>query len=139
MAIKVWDGNDLSVVFGMTPITGFAADTSLKIERENPQYNHVCDLYGNPSRNKVNNDATKITITLLKNSSSNELLSNYVELDRQSDSGVFPILISDANSTDLFESAFAYVLQVPSNEYGQDANTREWVIHATKNVSYLGS
>jgi hypothetical protein len=139
MADTVYDGNQLSVVFGMTPLTGFAKDTSLRIERENPQYKYNTDLHGNVSRSRVNDNSAKITITLMKASSSNELLSSYVELDRQSDSGTFPILIKDASSTDLFMSASASIMQVPSNEYGEEEKTKEWVIMATNNISYIGN
>jgi hypothetical protein len=139
MKQKSFDANQLSVVFGVTPITGFAKDTSLTIETENPQYHHNTDLHGNATRYRINDTSAKITLTLTQSSSSNTLLSNYVELDRQNDSGVFPIFIKDANSTTLFTSTSAYIMQVPSNEYGEDGKTREWVLMASGVSHYIGS
>lgn len=139
MKQKSFDANQLSVVFGVTPITGFAKDTSLTIETENAQYNYNTDLHGNVTRYRINDNSAKITLTLTQSSSSNDLLSNYVELDNQSDSGVFPIFIKDANSTTLFTSTSASIMQVPSNEYGEDEKNREWVIMASGNSHYIGS
>jgi hypothetical protein len=120
----------------MNPIRGFAKGPSVKIETEDPKYTYQADLYGAIHRNRINNNSAKVTITLLRSSSSNELLSNYVELDRQSDSGVFPILISDANSTDLFESDSASIMQAPTRGCEKDAMTKKWVIMATNNTNY---
>lgn len=139
MAQKNFDANQLSVVFGVSPIVGFATDTALIIETEDTQYKYNRDLHGNVTRYRINNNSAKITLTLTQSSDSNALLSNYVELDNQSDTGVFPIYIKDANSTTIFRSDCASVMQVPSNEYGEEEKNREWVIMATNNTHYIGN
>jgi hypothetical protein len=139
MAKKSWDANQLSVVFGVSPIFGFATDKALTIETEEPQYKNTRDLHGNVTRYRINSNSAKITLVLTQSSSANALLSNFVELDRQSDAGTFPIYIKDSNSTTLFRSDSAYVLQIPSNEYGEEGNNRQWVIMATNNTHYLGN
>jgi hypothetical protein len=138
MAQKSYDANQLSVVFGVSPIVGFATDTALTIETEDAQYKYSRDLHGNVTRYRVNNHSAKITLTLTQSSRSNALLSNYVELDNQSNAGVFPIYIKDSNSTTLFSSDSASVIQVPTNEYGEEEKNREWLIMATNNTHYIG-
>jgi hypothetical protein len=139
MAQKNYDANQLSVVFGASPIVGFATDRALSIETEDAQYKNTRDLHGNVTRYRINNNSAKITLVLTQLSSSNALLSNYVELDNQSDSGTFPIYIKDSNSTTLFRSDSAYIMQVPSNEYGEEEKNREWVIMATNTTHYIGN
>jgi hypothetical protein len=139
MAQKNFDANQLSVVFGVSPIVGFATDTALTIETEDAQYKYSRDLHGNVTRYKINNNSAKLTLTLTQSSRSNALLSNYVELDNQSNAGVFPIYIKDSNSTTLFRSDSASVMQVPTNEFGEEEKNREWVIMATNNTHYIGS
>jgi len=139
MAQKNFDANQLSVVFGVSPVVGFATDTALTIETEDAQYKYNRDLHGNVTRYKINNNSAKITLTLTQSSRSNSLLSNYVELDNQSNAGVFPIYIKDSNSTTLFRSDSASVMQVPTNEFGEEEKNREWVIMATNNTHYIGS
>jgi len=138
MAHKVYDPNQLSVIFGVSPIVGFAEDTMINIDVEDPQYNINSDIHGEVTRFKVNKNLAKITITLTQSSSSNDLLSNYVELDRQNNSGVFLVMIKDTNGTTLFSSTAAYVEQVPSIEFGNDNKTREWVIRATNVTKFIG-
>jgi hypothetical protein len=138
MTNKVYDPNQLSVIFGVTPINGFAEDTMLSIDVEDPQYNVSTDIHGSATRFKVNKNLAKITITLTQSSPSNDVLSSYVEADRINNSGVFPIMIKDTNGTSLFSSTSAYIEQVPSVEFGNESKTREWVIRATNIVKFIG-
>lgn len=139
MGHKNFDPAQLSVVFGITPIVGFAVDSMISIENENPQYNSNYDIHGNVTRYRVNKNTAKITVTLTQVSRSNDLLSNYVELDRVSNAGVFPIMIKDPNGTTLFSFREAWVKQVPIIDYGEEAKNREWVIEASGVSRYIGS
>ena len=71
-------------------------------------------------------------------SPSNDLLSSYVELDRVSNAGVFPLMIKDNNGTSLFTSTAAFVEQVPSVEFANENKNREWVIKATNVTKFIG-
>ena len=136
---KVWDANQLSVVFGGFPISGFAEDTGLEIERENPQYTTKTDIHGNVSRSRVNKDMTKITVTLMRGSYSNNILSNFVEMDRLKNSGVFPILITESNGTTLFACTNAFILHSPKTGYGTEEKNVEWIIQASGVTHYIGN
>ena len=139
MAQKNFDPHQLSVVFGLTPIVGFAEDSMISIENENPQYNSSYDIHGNVTRYKVNKNNAKITLILTQTSRSNDVLSNYVELDRVSDAGVFPVMIKDPNGSTLFSCQHAWVKQSPTVEYGMEAKNREWIIEASGISQYIGS
>lgn len=138
MPLKTFDPNQLSVVVGTAPILGFAEDTMISIETEDPQYNDNTDIHGNVTRYKVNRNTAKVTITLTESSTSNDLLSNFAEADRISDAGVFPIMIKDPNGTSLFSSTAAYIDQIPNVEFGAEAKTREWSIKATNISNFVG-
>ena len=139
MAYKSFDPKQLSIVFGISPIIGFAEDSMLTIENENPQYNYSNDIHGNVTRYRINKNTAKITIILTQNSTSNELLSNYVELDRVNDGGVFSVMIKDPNGSTVFSCEYASVQQTPKVEFGSEAKTREWIIHASNISQYIGS
>lgn len=138
MSSKVYDPQQLSVIFGVVPISGFAEDTMVNIDTEDPQYNATTDIHGNVTRFKVNKNLAKITITLTQSSPSNDVLSSYVEADRINNSGTFPVMIKDPNGTTLFSSTSAYVEQVPSVEFGNDNKNREWLIRATNINKFIG-
>jgi hypothetical protein len=139
MKDKVYDPNSLSVVFGGVPMSGFAEDSMLTIERENPLYKVTTDIHGVMSRCKINKDMTKITITLTQSSYSNNVLSNFVEMDRLSNSGVFPVSIKEPTGTTLFACTHAFVLESPKVEFASEEKTREWVIQASGVTQYIGN
>jgi len=138
MTYKHFDPNQLSVVLGLSPISGFAEDTMITIEYEDAPYKLSHDIHGNPIRSRVNKNTAKITIILTQNSKSNDVLSNYVELDRVNDAGIFPVIIKDPSGTSLFSCEHAFVLETPKVEYGQEAKNREWVISASNMSQYVG-
>ena len=138
MAHKTFDPSQLSVVFGTSAMVGFAEDTMISVETEDQQYNDNTDIHGNVTRYKVNRNTARITLTLTESSVSNDVLSNYAELDRASDAGSFPIMIKDPNGTTLFSSTSGYVLQKPSVDFGMEAKNREWQIKATNVSNFIG-
>lgn len=136
---KTYDPNNLSVVFGGVPISGFAVDEGLSIERENPLYKSTVDLHGNPTRTKINNDSTKITLTLTHKAYSNNILSNFIEMDRLNNSGVFPVSIKEPGGSTLFACTHAYVLEAPKLGYGADEKNKTWTIQAHGVTQYIGN
>lgn len=139
MRPKSWDANQLSVVFGVSPIFGFAPDTALTIEVGDVTYKHTRDLHGNITRSRINDNSAKIKLTLMQSSSSNDVLSTFQVLDKQSDAGMFPIYIKDANSTTLFRSDEGYVIGTPETSMGEEQKTITWEILATSYTYFIGS
>jgi Protein of unknown function (DUF3277) len=138
MAIKVYDPTQVGVIVGVSPMNGFAEDSMISIEMEDPQYVVSTDISGAPTRFKVNKSIAKVTIRLTQASPSNDLLSSYVEADRVNNAGVFPLMIKDNNGTSLFTSTAAFVEQVPSMEFANENKNREWVIKATNVNKFIG-
>jgi hypothetical protein len=103
-------------------------------------------LHGNVIRSKINNSCAKVTITLVKSSKSNKVLSKYLQLDQLNNSGAFSIAIKDACSNDLFASDSGYITRIPNMsitktpniEYGEEVKTVEWEIMATQVVQNIG-
>ena len=119
-------------------MNGFAEDSMITIDMEDPQYVVSTDISGAPTRFKVNKSIAKVTIRLTQTSPSNDLLSSYVEADRISNAGVFPLMIKDNNGTSLFTSTAAFIEQVPSMEFANENKNREWVIKATNVTKFIG-
>ena len=136
---KVYDPNQLSVVFGGSPISGFAEDTMLEIEHEDQLFKFKSDVHGNVSRTKINKDLTKITLTLTRDSYSNNTLNSFVEMDRLTNGGVFPIIIKDPNGVTMFACTHACVSSRPKISYGGDEKNREWTIQASGITQHIGN
>lgn len=136
---KVFDPKLVSIIAGATPIRGLDPDSMLKIERDVPElYRDNVDAYGTPTRFKETNNTCSVTITLTQSSDGNDVFSNYMQLDKQSDAGTFPLSINDRNGKSLFFSKSAYIYKAPTVEFGNDNKTREWVIKATDMDMYVG-
>lgn len=138
MAYKTFDANQTSLVIGGAPVVGFAIDSAISIKTEASRYKNTRDLHGNVTRYRINDNSAEITLNLTQSSRSNQLLSNYLELDRQSDSGVFSVYLKDSNGTTFFTSDSAYIEKAPTLQYGEEEKNREWVIQATNITYYVG-
>ena len=138
MAPKDFDPLQLSITLGTHIATGFAADTLLSVEMDSPLYNTEVDAHGNSYRYKINNYNATITLTLNQGSPTNDILSTFANLDRQSGIGVFPLTIKDNNSDSLYSTLGAYVEQIPTAAFGTTGNNREWVIKATNVGFFIG-
>lgn len=136
---NVYNPNNLSVVFGGRVISGFAVDDALTIEREHPHYKTNFDLHGNPTRTKVNNDSTKITVTLTHKSPSNNVLGNFLELDRLNGGGVFPISIKEPDGASFFVCTHAYITDSPKIGYAGEEKTKTWSIQAYGVTQCIGN
>ena len=138
MTIKVYDPTQVGIIVGTSPMNGFAEDSMITIEMEDPQYVVATDISGAPTRFKTNKAIAKITLRLTQSSLSNDTLSSYVEADRVSNAGVFPLMIKDNNGTSLFTSTAAFIEQVPSVEFANENKNREWIIKATNITKFVG-
>lgn len=136
---KTFDPKIVSIIAGATPIRGLDPDSPLKIERDVPElYKDNVDFYGNSTRFKETNNTCSVTITLTQSSDGNDIFSNFMQLDKRSEAGRFPLSINDRNGKSLFFSKDAYVHKVSTVEYGNDNKSREWVIKAPDMDMYIG-
>jgi len=138
MALKVYDPTQVGIIVGVSPMNGFAEDSMITIEMEDPQYVLATDISGSPTRFKTNKAIAKITMRFTQSSPSNDILSAYVEADRVNNAGVFPLMIKDNNGTSLFTSTAAFIEQVPSVEFANENKNREWVVKATNVTKFVG-
>ena len=136
---KTFDPKKINVIAGAVPIRGLDSDSMLKIERDVPElYQDYTDAYGALTRFKTSNNMCTITLTLSQESSGNDVLSNYMQLDKRSDAGGFPLTVQDLNGKSLFFSKFAYIYKAPTVEMGKENKTREWVLKAADMDMYIG-
>jgi hypothetical protein len=131
--IRRYNPVQVGVVVGVSLINGLAEDSMITIDtEEEAPYTLSQDISGQVTRFKSNKSDAKITLILTQSSPSNNVLSAYVELDRVSNSGVFPLMIQDGSGTLLFTSPSVFVEQTP--EFGNKNKNCEWTLRTT-NIS----
>lgn len=137
--VKTYDPNNVQIILGGAPMSGFADGTFVSVASDENLYNKTVGADGEVSRARLNNKSATITLTLKQTSSSNDVLSNYAALDQASDSGVFPLMIKEIGSgrTLLFTQA-AWVEKFPDTAYSKDVEDREWTIATSQMNTFIG-
>lgn len=139
MAMKTFDPKEVSVILGVTPITGFAAENSISIEIDDAQFNEDFGRGGEYARFRKYGFKAQVTLTLTQASSSNTTLNSYATLDREKNAGQFPLFIKDNSGREsIFTCTDAYIDKVATVEYGNENKNREWVIICPNPITIIG-
>jgi len=138
MALKNFNPKDVSVIVGTQAMKGFADGTIVSVEFDEDAFSKKVGTDGETTRVKSNNNAGKVNIFLDQASESNDYLSGLAALDRASSAGVVPVTVRDANGTTLFFIESAWVMKIPTTEFGKEATDREWVLDCADMNAFVG-
>lgn len=141
MALKVYSANEITFNFSGIPIdSGRGDDEFCEIAKVEDTFSYKSGVDGEGTRSESKNTYHKVTLTLMRTSSGNALLSaiHNGDIAIPGGSGVAPILIRDRQGTSTFVAAEAWIEKIPDNVYAKEANTVKWVfgVHAPDN--FLG-
>lgn len=128
MSTHTYDAAQVILTINGVQISGYAADTFISVEREEPSFTKVVGADGTTSRAKSNNRSGTMTITLNQTSASNDYLSALLAQDELTNEGVFPVIVKDISGESRFFSATGWVQGMPTVEYGKEISDREWLI-----------
>jgi len=126
--MKNYNPKKVSVIIGVSLITGFADGSMVSVERNSDMYTLAMGTDGEGTRAKSNDKSGVITITLMHSSPSNAVLSALAALDEAVDGGVVPALIRDANGLTLHAAKQIWVRKRPVSSYEREATDREWIL-----------
>lgn len=135
MTFKVYDSNEVTVVFGPVVIdNGLGENEFVSIEPAPDKFTMVVGADGSVTRSKSNNHTAVVKITLMQSSDINFRLSTIHNLDlvAPNGAGVLPLLVRDRQGTTLHSGAEAWIVQAPTNTFDKVATPREWVLHVAK-------
>lgn len=120
-----YDPKKVNVIVGGAIITGFAEDTFINAERNNPKRSQKVSAKGEVTTNKNADDTGTIKITLDQTSPSNAVLKALYLQDEK-----FPAVVTDANlAGDIGAGGSQCSIENdPSAEWGAESSDREWVI-----------
>lgn len=128
MSVRTYDAAQVILTVNGVEISGYATDTFVSIEREEPSFTKVVGADGTTSRAKSNNRSGTMTITLSQTSPSNDYLSALLAADELNNSGVFPVILKDVSGQARFFSGTGWIQGMPSVEYAKEISDREWLI-----------
>lgn len=125
---KTYDPNEVSLIVGAIPISGYADGSFIECSKESPDFNDVVGADGEVARSKSNDPRWTLTITLLQTSQSNAVLSalRASDLLAGNGAGVVPVLIKDNQGTTLMAFANAWIMNPPDVTFDREATERAW-------------
>jgi len=138
MAFKNYDPTRVTVAFGAILIQGFNDGTMIKTSRNEDAYTVKVGGQGDVTRVRSRNKTGQITITLLAESPTNDLLTAQALIDEESGTAYAPIMVKDLNGTTLMVAENAWIMKMPEVEHATDASPREWVIECADLTMTVG-
>lgn len=132
MAVRTYDPKMVIITIGGVPMTGYADGTFVSVERASDSFTKVTGADGMVTRSKSNDKSGQITLTLKQSSPSNDVLSGFAALDEMSNTGVFPVSITDLSGHTLLFMPSAWIRKPANVEFGKELSTREWVLDFDK-------
>lgn len=136
-----WNGAELTVVIGVTPISGLSDGDSVTATRTNPLYNSRAGNDGAVGRARVTDKRGTVEIRLLQTSEVNDLLSALFNMDSLSDEGSFvgPIIVKDLSGTTQITAGQAWLQNIGDVgfESGQ-VGERIWTFEAADLKFWIG-
>lgn len=138
MGLKTYNLKEVAIVCGGNLGQGFSDGDAVTVEYDDNIYNTSVGADGEVTRSKSNNRVATITIRLQKTSDFNDVLNNFYQSDRLSDSGVFPFMLKDNKGRELHAAEKCWIEKEPSIAFGKEAGDREWTLKTNELVSTFG-
>lgn len=136
--MKTYNPKEVTVIINAHSVTGFAEGEFINYVREGDAFTHVTDLHGTTTRTKLNNNTGILTLTLSQASNSNDVLSTFYNIDKETATGTFAISFRDGRGTTLVSSLGAWVQTMTPITFGDTISTREWKIALSNAGDFAG-
>lgn len=126
--VYTFDPKKVVVTFGGTIVSGYADGTFLSIAGNGDSFSKRKGADGTVDRINMNSYDYSVTLTLTQTSSTNAVLQAALIADKEANTGVVPLSITDLSGNSIFTAAQAWVAKDPDDEYADSLGTREWRI-----------
>lgn len=124
---KDFDPKQISLILGTHIISGYADGTFAAFAMNKDGYSLTVGADGEGTRVKSNDLSGRMTITLLKSSSTNAVLSAIYNSGLQ-----VPSLLKDNNGDTAAAAASAWLVRNSDFEYSNEETTVEWIIESDR-------
>lgn len=128
--VKSIDPSRYAVIFGGNQLVGFAEGSMVKIAREKESSTYAVGGKGDVARIKNLSKVGKVTVTLMKTSPSNDILSTLLLADERGltiDAGVKALFVEDGNGNTFASCAQAWIEKYPEVDLSSESTNCEWV------------
>lgn len=138
--MKHWSPDQVDVIFGGIPLSGFAEDSMIKLAEANDRFTITVGVQGEITRSKDPATVGLLMVSLMLSSRSNDVLSAMHQADilAPGGAGVVPCAVNDRNGTGLFGAPEAWIVKFPDWELSKKVGKVEWAIQVVNYKLFIG-
>lgn len=139
--MKVYSAAEVTFNFAGIPIdSGRGDDEFCAITKVEDTYTYKAGVDGEGTRSENKNSLYRVTLTLMRTSAGNAILSaiHNGDLAIPGGSGIAPILVRDRQGTSNFACGEAWIVKMPDNTYSKEANTIQWIFECHNPTAFIG-
>lgn len=127
--ITVYSMLGVSATLDGLPVDGmFDGDDAIKVESRGPEGDWMIGADGSALFSQTADNSAQITLKLQHTSETHKQLITKMALQRSGVLVPFPFSVVDTNGAEGSHSGTCMVFQAPSQDYGENATVREWVL-----------
>lgn len=138
MTTATYDPNNIAISLGSILAGGFTDGDFVTAERAEDAFTSKSGADGLVTRTHNRNAIGTVTLTLMAESPTNDLLSALHEEDVLFHTGVRSLTIKDLFGNTLVFAEEAWVKKPPPVTYGKESGEREWVIECAELLIHSG-
>ncbi len=132
MALKNYSPDEVSMSFKGINITGIQDGTFIEAERNEDAFTTHVGSNGDVTRTKNLNKTGKVTLTLMAESTTNDLLMALHSQDEILGTAYGVLQITDHNGAMRCEAAEAWIMKVPKAERAKESGSCVWVFECAR-------
>ncbi len=126
MTVKSYDPKSVYVSYAGNLLTGYADGDFISAKRNTDNQSLVIGADGDGCFVKNNDKSGEVTLTLLRSSPSNDILSALYKVQELTPVPQ-PLFAKDGLGTSIVSSAKALIKKIPDLTFSKEMNTAEWV------------
>lgn len=126
------------VNFGGVDLGGWAEGTVIEIERDEDTFSKKVGTNGDVCWVRNRNRGGKAKLTLMQDSLSNDVLSNFMSADEALGTGVQPFQMTDAAGTTVVHASAGRISKPGAVKRGKEHNSVEWTIDLADVDVFIG-
>jgi hypothetical protein len=135
---RTYDPKFVTVTFGPVIISGFAEGTFVNVARNGDLFEKSRGADGSVDRVNKNARDGRVTVTLKQTSRTNDQLSLIAEQDLLSNTGKYPLTITDKLGTTFVFAAQAWIAKDPDPDLADSLSNREWIFDTGLMEKFIG-
>lgn len=125
-SIKTYTPSDITLIVGQTfRVQGLV---SVGITFPTERYEMIRGIKGKNIRVRSLDTSCVLSVEVLQTSITNDVLSSIVNQDSMLGTGRMQVLLQDLSGTTQIQSDNAYILSLPTANFGKELHTRTWEI-----------